>query len=86
MQTTLSINYEYDERSMEDLISYKDSYESIEINDLIKDLTYEEKKVFMYKYIEGYNQSEIAKMMHTSQSSVSRFENSGIKKVRKKTY
>ena len=84
MKTTLSINYEYENETLENFISYSDSYMDVELDDLMKNLSEEEKKVIKYKYIEGYTQNEIAKMLDMSQSSVSRCEHEGISRMRKK--
>ncbi len=83
MQSTLSINYDYDDKSLEDYISYNDSYTNVEINELMNDLPNSEKQIIEYKYYEGYNQEEIAKIMNISQSSVSRYEQNGISRMRK---
>ncbi len=82
-QPTLSINYEYDDNSLEDYISYNDSYINVELADLLNELSSSEKKVIEYKYFDGYSQEEIAKKMNMSQSSVSRCEKSGISRMRK---
>lgn len=86
MQSALSINYEYEENEFMNYIKLENSYENVDIFDLFKDLDDEEKKVILYKYFEGYSQEEIAKMMDISQSSVSRYEHSGIKRIRSKNY
>lgn len=83
MQSTLSINYEYDDKSFENYISYHDSYINVELDELMDELSLSEKKVIEYKYFEGYSQEEIAKMMNISQSSVSRCEQSGISRMRR---
>lgn len=84
MQSTLSLNYEYENIDLENFVSYSDSYTSIEIEELMKNLNDCEKKVIEYKYIDGYTQEEIAKMLDMSQSSVSRCEHEGIARMRQK--
>lgn len=84
MQSTLSLNYEYENADLESFVSYSDSYTNIEIDELMKSLNDSEKKVIEYKYIEGYTQEEIARMMDMSQSSVSRCEHEGIARMRQR--
>lgn len=79
---TLSLDYEYDESSFGDYISYDDLNIKSEIKDMLDELSAEERKVIYYKYFSGYSQSEIAKLMNMSQSGVSRCEKSSIEKLR----
>lgn len=83
MSNTLSIDYEYDESSLSTFISDAETMESsVELSELLDLLNEDEKKVIFYKYFSGYSQSEIAKMMNMSQSSVSRCEKQSIDKMR----
>lgn len=79
---TLSLDYEYDESSFGDYISYDDLNIKSEIKDMLDELSAEERKVIYYKYFSGYSQNEIAKLMNMSQSGVSRCEKSSIEKLR----
>ena len=85
MDKVLSINYTYEDSSLENFIISSDEYKTLEINELLSELDDNQRKVIMYKYFEGYSQEEIAKIMNISQSSVSRCEHSGISRMRKKT-
>ena len=86
MQTTLSINYEYEDSSLENTIKTYDSYLGVEVGELIESLTNEQQRIIFYKYFDGYSQEEIAKLMHMSQSSVSRGEKEGLQRMRKKSH
>jgi len=78
----LSLEYEYDENNnMYSFIKENDD-SSIYLDELLCELNDEERKIITYKYFDGYNQSEIAKMMNISQAKVSRDERSGIEKMR----
>ena len=78
----LSLEYEYNENN--DMYSFiKENDDSlIYLDELLCELNDEERKIITYKYFDGYNQSEIAKMMNISQAKVSREERSGIEKMR----
>ena len=84
MNSVLSLNYEYENNSFSNCIKVENNYENLEIFDMFCDLDDSEKRVLLYKYYEGYSQEEIAKIMDISQSTVSRFEQSGIKRIRTK--
>ena len=84
MNSVLSLNYEYENNSFSNCIKVENNYENLEIFDMFSDLDDSEKRVLLYKYYEGYSQEEIAKIMDISQSTVSRFEQSGIKRIRTK--
>lgn len=78
----LSLEYEYNENN--DMYSFikENDDSSIYLDELLCELNDEERKIITYKYFDGYNQSEIAKMMNISQAKVSRDERSGIEKMR----
>lgn len=84
MTSTLSLDYDYEETKLENFIGYDEKYTSIELNEIMENLSDNEKKIIAYKYLEGYTQEEIAKMMNISQSSVSRYEHDGISRIRRK--
>ena len=81
-QSTLSLDYEYDSCNMASFTYNSNTDESEVVNDLLNVLDDEQRKIIMYKYYCGYSQSEIAKLMNMSQSSVSRFEKKGIERMR----
>ena len=78
----LSLDYEYNDCNLSSFISYDDNLDSIEVKELLDSLTIEQRKVIIYKYYNGYSQSEIAKLMNMSQSGVSRCEKDSIEKMR----
>ena len=84
MQQGLSINYEVDNQELGDRIKSSDNYEVINITELLESLPDEQRIVLEYKYLCGFSQEEIARIMNTSQSSVSRNEKSGLSRIRVK--
>lgn len=80
-QTPVSIDYEQDEYGI-NLLSDNNSSKILEIRDLLSVLDETEREVIIYKYFNGFSQSEIAKILNTSQSSISREEKKGIEKMR----
>ena len=84
MSNNLSIDYVYDnEDEYQNYFGTYDEY-NLELDEYLSNLTDEERKVIEYKYINGYSQSEIAKLLNTSQSSVSRSESKGLERIRNK--
>ena len=84
MSNNLSIDYVYDnEDEYQNYFGTYDEY-NLELDEYLSYLTDEERKVIEYKYINGYSQSEIAKLLNTSQSSVSRSESKGLERIRNK--
>lgn len=82
VQMPLSLEYEYDDNnSMYNFIN-DDSSNNLYIDELLSYLDENQRNIIMYKYFDGYNQTEIAKMMNISQAKVSREERSGIEKIR----
>jgi RNA polymerase sporulation-specific sigma factor len=55
--------------------------ESIIINDSMVVLNEEEKNIIKYRYFKDYTQSETAKILGITQTSVSRFEKKGLQKM-----
>lgn len=82
VQGSLSLNYEYNDGEFSSLISLDNNISGVDIKDMLESLSCEQRKVIMYKYYGGYSQSEIAKLMNMSQSSVSRCEKESIEKLR----
>jgi len=77
----LSLEYEYDSENMYNFI-HEDNVDNLYIDEMLSELNDDQRKVIMYKYFNGYNQIEIAKIMNISQAKVSREERNGIKKIR----
>jgi len=84
MKQGLSINYDYDNQEFKDLIKIEENYDTIAVSDMLEQLSEDQRKVLEYKYFGGYSQKEIAKLMNTSQSSVSRLEKNGLTRIRTK--
>ena len=84
MKNPLSLDYEYDDATLSSFIKNDDNIDSLEFSEILDGLSLEEKKVIMYKYYSGYNQSEIAKMMNMSQAGVSRCEQKAKERIRTK--
>jgi RNA polymerase sigma factor (sigma-70 family) len=83
MNTTLSLNYEYEENNeFNDFLGIKDDYSYVEISELMDSLSLEEKMIITYRYYEGYSQAETAKLMNMSQAGVSRCETKSLEKMR----
>lgn len=84
MSSNLSIDYVYsNEDEYQNYFGTYDNY-NLEIDEYLSYLNDDERKVIVYKYINGYSQSEIAKLLNTSQSSVSRSEVRGLERIRNK--
>lgn len=79
---TVSLDYEYGDLTLSSFIKNDDSYNNTILSEMFDALDDEQKKVIYYKYYSGYSQSEIAKIMNMSQSSVSRCEKKSIEKMR----
>ena len=77
----LSLEYEYDSENMYNFI-HEDNVDNLYIDEMLSELNDDQRKVIMYKYYNGYNQTEIAKIMNISQAKVSREERNGINKIR----
>lgn len=77
----LSLEYEYDSENMYNFI-HEDNVDNLYIDEMLSELNDDQRKVIMYKYFNGYNQTEIAKIMNISQAKVSREERNGINKIR----
>lgn len=82
MKNSLSLDYEYDDNNLTSFISYDDNLDQIDISEILDELTNEEKELIIYRYFEGYSQSETGQLMNMSQSKVSRCEASGLNKMR----
>ena len=82
MKSTLSLDYQYDDDTLGDYIGVKDVFTNIEIRELLASLNNEERELIYHRYIEGYSQSETARIMNMSQSTVSRCEKESISKMR----
>lgn len=81
MSSLLSLDNLYNESSTNGL--YTQNF-NVELDEYLNELSEEEKKVILYKYYEGYTQSEIAKKLNISQVTVSRCESKSLEKMRKK--
>lgn len=85
MKSSLSLDYSYDDDTFSDYIGVKDVFTNIEIRELLSSLNKEEQELIYHRYIEGYSQSETARIMNMSQSSVSRCEKESLGKMRIRT-